>query len=66
MLFKVSLISVIGIMYNIWGFLFSNFSLADAKDSSGIWGWELIHFPLHFAILLLISGLIVSSESQQG
>lgn len=49
-------------MYNIWSFLFSNFNFDDAKDSKGIWIWELVHFPLHFAILLLISGLIVSAH----
>lgn len=53
----------IGIMYNIWVFLFAHFAIDDAVDSKGIWAWEVVHIPLHFVMLLLLFGLSVSQLS---
>ncbi|WOO80216.1 uncharacterized protein LOC62_03G003729 [Vanrija pseudolonga] len=47
----------IGIMYNIWVFLFAHFAIDDAVDSKAIWAWEVVHIPLHFVMLLLLFAL---------
>ncbi|KAL1408140.1 hypothetical protein Q8F55_004943 [Vanrija albida] len=49
---------VILVMVNIWSFLFSNFRPEDAISPNRTTVWELVHFPLHFGMLLLLAGLV--------
>ncbi|KAL1410541.1 hypothetical protein Q8F55_004554 [Vanrija albida] len=48
---------VILIMYHLWSFLFSNFRSTDAINPYRTLVWEFVHFPLHFALLLLMASL---------
>lgn len=46
-------------MLNLWGFLFSNFHHKDHIGANRTTFWELVHFPLHFGMLLLLASLVV-------
>jgi hypothetical protein len=38
-------------------FLFADFHHTIEQDPGRTWVWEIIHFPLHFAILLLLAAM---------
>ncbi|GMK59089.1 hypothetical protein CspeluHIS016_0701040 [Cutaneotrichosporon spelunceum] len=48
----------IGIMYNLWSLLFSNFRQEVPVDAGRTWLYEIIHFPLHFSMLLLLIAVV--------
>lgn len=52
--------SGIGVIFFIWVFLFTNYRLdLDLnRDTRRTWVWELLHFPLHFALVLLLASIV--------
>lgn len=48
---------VILVIYNIWNFMFSHFSKHDTVNPMRSFFWEVVHYPLHFGILLLLSAM---------
>ncbi|KLT41477.1 hypothetical protein CC85DRAFT_286387, partial [Cutaneotrichosporon oleaginosum] len=48
----------IGVMYNLWSLLFANFRQEVPVDAGRTWLYEIIHFPLHFCMLLLLLGMV--------
>ena len=42
-------------------FLFGRFNREDHVHHSRVIIWETVHFPLHFFLLLLLAGLVVSA-----
>lgn len=47
-------------MFFIWWLMFANYDNEDEVDQGRILLWEVLHFPLLFCLLLMISGLVVS------
>lgn len=45
-------------MYDLWCLLFSNFRQNVPIDAGRTWLYEIIHFPLHFSMLLLLLGMV--------
>ena len=50
----------------LWTFLFARFRKEDRVDERRAIGWELIHLPLHYCILLLLSAIVVSQSGSVG
>ncbi|BEI89868.1 uncharacterized protein CcaverHIS019_0212300 [Cutaneotrichosporon cavernicola] len=48
----------IGVMYDLWSFLFAHFRQEVPVDAGRTWLYEIIHFPLHFSMLLLLFGMV--------
>lgn len=47
-------------MYLLWGFLFSRFDKNDEVSHRRQLGWEIVHFPLAFGLLLFFGSMVVS------
>lgn len=52
----------IGIYYMIWAFMFSRFRREDRIGGRRAYLWEIVHFPLHFGLLLLLAATVVSDS----
>ena len=58
----MSLTSAIIIIIMTFLFLFGRFKKEDSIHHSRAILWEAVHFPLHFFLLLLLAGIVVSSN----
>ncbi|KAL1409325.1 hypothetical protein Q8F55_003307 [Vanrija albida] len=56
--FYLQIFLVIFVIFCIWTFLFFNFRKTDTVSSRRSAVWEMVHFPLHFVILLLLASMI--------
>ncbi|TXT04291.1 hypothetical protein VHUM_04178 [Vanrija humicola] len=56
--FYLQIFLIIFVIFCIWTFLFFHFRKTDTVSSRRSALWELVHFPLHFAILLLQASMI--------
>ncbi len=45
-------------MYDLWSLLFANFRQDVPVDAGRTWLYEIIHFPLHFSMLLLLLAMV--------
>jgi len=52
----------IAIMYLTWSLLFARFNKKDPVGQRQAKAWELIHFPLHFGLLLLLGAMVVGAS----
>ncbi|RSH90578.1 hypothetical protein EHS25_001183 [Saitozyma podzolica] len=46
------------VIFLLFLFLFGRFSHGEAKSQHRAMSWELIHFPLHFGLLLLLAAMV--------
>ncbi|WOO79101.1 uncharacterized protein LOC62_02G002637 [Vanrija pseudolonga] len=49
---------VIVVIINLWSFLFSNFNAGDRINKKRTFAWEILHFPLHLSMMLLIAAMV--------
>ncbi|KAL1410489.1 hypothetical protein Q8F55_004502 [Vanrija albida] len=49
---------VIVVIINLWSFLFSNFNAGDRINRNRTLAWELVHFPLHLSMMLLLAAMV--------
>ncbi|WOO79960.1 uncharacterized protein LOC62_02G003475 [Vanrija pseudolonga] len=56
--FYLQVFLIIFVIFCIWTFLFFHFRKTDTISSRRSAVWEMVHFPLHFAILLLQAAMI--------
>lgn len=61
--FYLQVFLIIFVIFCIWTFLFFHFRKTDTISNRRSALWEIVHFPLHFAILLLQAAMIVSASS---
>lgn len=48
------------VVYLIWMMYFTGFDARHWMGRKRAWAWAVLHMPLHFAIMLLLQGIVVS------
>lgn len=59
------LMAGLGVFYFIWAFLFANFNKKLDIDAGRTFIWEVLHFFLHFTLLILIAAMVVSHSQRK-